>query len=174
MLEIRVYVHELRFQIWQRYLRVSSEESHYAESIGSSLSRNQPCRWHVTNYNLILRCQQQDKDWKQDCWIMVWLTFEASGSCPEDGRKLGLYPPDVRVCSTTNDYEKSLQKLWNILRGRGIGITFESGDAVFAGVSCEAFLFDFLHQDKEMRRMPFRRCSFTSFLLFILTCYVVF
>lgn len=104
---------------------------------------------------------------------MVRLTFEASGSCPEDGRKLRLYPPDARVCSTANDYEKSLQKLGNILRGRGIGITFESGDAVFAGVPSEAFLFDFLHQDKEMRRMPFMRCSLTSFLLFIRTCYMV-
>lgn len=105
---------------------------------------------------------------------MVRLTFEASGSCPEDGKKLRLYPPNARVCSTANDYEKSLQKLGNILRGWGIGITFESGDAVFAGVSSEAFLFDFLHQDQEMRRMPFMRCSLTSFLLFIRTCYMVF
>lgn len=58
MLEIRVYVHELRFQIWQRYLRVSSEESHYAESIGvqwvgishaSGMSQTITWFWDVSN-----------------------------------------------------------------------------------------------------------------------------
>lgn len=139
MLEIRVYVHELRFQTWQRYLRVSSEESHYAESVGVQWVGISHVSGMSQTITWFLRYQQQDKDWKQGCWIMVLLTFEPSGSCPEYGRKLGLYPPDARVCSTANDYVKSLQKLWNILWGGGIGITFESGDTVFAGVSSEAF-----------------------------------
>jgi hypothetical protein len=55
------------------------------------------------------------------------------------------------------------------------GIVLKNKDTIFPGVSSKAFLFGFLSQDKEMRRMPLRiSYSPISFLLFIHTCKVIF